>query len=198
MKYKCEICHKTFRHKDYLKKHIDVEHLSHEKSKDKCDICDGMYKSKRLLQTHQHRIHEMKANRKCTFCHKHFNRPSVLKEHIQVEHFGHFHKCEICDKTFRHKDNLKKHMKRHQIDQEQTLRKPKNLKNNYEPPKIQCNLCNNLFSSILSLKEHVSNVHGERKFSCDLCNREFPTNRNLKQHQKSKNHLALVQGDQTK
>ena len=164
--YRCSICNfSTVRKSDFYH-HLETHNGN---AKHQCNVCNGMYKSKRLLQTHHRRIHEVREDRICSYCKKHFGRPSVLKEHIEVEHFGNLYKCEICDKTFKQKDYLKRHKNTHEGNV------------NYK-----CEICEKYFSDALGLKRHQK-AHGAnlKVQQCGICDKEFETTLGLKFHQKT-------------
>ena len=52
-----------------------------------------------------------------------------------------------------------------------------------KPEKIQCSICEKLFTSKRSLKEHTAVVHDDKKpFKCDSCDISCATKSKLKRH----------------
>ena len=85
----------------------------------KCNICEKVFKTKKVLHQHMKEIHEKKKY-KCQNCGKEFGKSGHLTRHMKTHEDAETKlktklKCDSCDKTFTRKDNLKSHLvKMHQ------------------------------------------------------------------------------------
>ena len=69
--FECNICHKSYGHKNELKGHVE---RNHEKKHHSCDFCSKIFTSFGVLTNHIKNIHERTTSHKCDFCGKTFTR----------------------------------------------------------------------------------------------------------------------------
>ncbi|XP_044732965.1 zinc finger protein 660-like [Chrysoperla carnea] len=141
-KLTCEICLKTFLHRQSLEDHVKIKHnnqipkhnylcnvcgiasrspaalrrhtLSHTKEQAyACDHCDKTYRRQDALKKHVSRAHLDERKYVCTFCSKAFYENSILLNHVRRHTGERPFKCHVCDKTFIQKVALTIHMKTH-------------------------------------------------------------------------------------
>ena len=183
MPEKCEICNKSFKNKDVLKKHMDSTH--NKIAKEMCPICGKIYKNVgnhvRLvheymdkncphckyscktftdLNRHIQRIHTEETVTTCTHCGK---RTKDIKRHLKInkcdrpkeERVVALIKCDRCDKTFSSKEHIKRHIKR---IHDKIL-------------DIHCSQCDYKTYSNFNMRIHVTRVHEGKqlKQNCPYC-----------------------------
>lgn len=108
-KFQCDICYKTFRRRDGLKKHKKI-HTGERNFK--CDICGKAFIEKGKLSIHQN-VHNNVKNFSCDFCEKSFNQKHYLNVHLRIHTGEKPYKCTMCEKAFARKDHLNKHINAH-------------------------------------------------------------------------------------
>ena len=140
------------------------------------------------------------GNRKhpCEHCGKFFQRPNLVRKHIEKEHSGKPKpdlNCIPCNKTFRNVTSYKKHMK-----------------NIHEGSRdFNCKFCSFVCRFYNVLTDHIKTIHkGVKEVFCDQCGRGLCNQESLKKHiqivhqgiKPAKNHKcktcdkSFVQADQ--
>ena len=110
---------------------------------------------------------KVKKSLECTFCKVHFQRFSLLRQHIVSVHGKKPHKCEKCEYSFAKMCDLKHHTT--------TVHEGK------KPHK--CCYCESSFSTNYGLKRHTATVHDkENSFKCDDCELSFAEKCKLENH----------------
>ncbi|XP_044743349.1 zinc finger protein 84-like [Chrysoperla carnea] len=141
-KISCEICLKTFFHRQSLENHIKYIHenqapernylcnvcgravrsqaelsrhlLIHTKERPyACNHCDKTYRRSEALKMHVSRAHLDERNFVCTFCSQAFYDKKILLNHVRRHTGERPFKCNICDKAFIQKVALRIHMQVH-------------------------------------------------------------------------------------
>jgi hypothetical protein len=80
--------------------------------------------------------------------------------------------CEMCKHLLKVKVFLKKHMK--------TCTLEKNISK--EVPKVHCDKCGNVFTSISKLRKHEQKEHSQELLECISCGKIFASEDELKEH----------------
>ena len=101
--YKCEICNKTFKRKDYLKSHIKIVHENTKKYE--CPSCALKFTLKHNLTRHQ-RSHQTNMMPKCHICNINFKNNRSLNAHKNKFHRK---KCQECTYSAASEEALKDH-----------------------------------------------------------------------------------------
>ncbi|XP_044736970.1 zinc finger protein 883-like [Chrysoperla carnea] len=108
--YLCNICGKRSENLTMLKRHL----TTHSDVKThKCPICEKLFKSIELVNSHVRYTHNNVRNFKCTECSKSFHTTSGLKLHIRTHTGERPYECDVCGKAFQQRSTLKTHMKVH-------------------------------------------------------------------------------------
>lgn len=116
----CKLCFKTFKTKDYLKRHERTHIPSAQRAKYKCTRCDKHYTCNRDLRRHNetHLQETERTTHPCMLCDKSFGRKSALRDHEKT-HLPDSERvkyaCSLCDKSFKWKKHLHRHNKTHLI-----------------------------------------------------------------------------------
>ena len=84
LKWKCDLCDKSFSESGYLKKHINTIHKGQKVHK--CESCNKSFSYAHHLKTHIHTIHKDHKDHKCESCGKSFSQAGALKKHIHTVH----------------------------------------------------------------------------------------------------------------
>ncbi|XP_054273697.1 zinc finger protein 90-like [Macrosteles quadrilineatus] len=134
--YVCDICHRTFKNKQWFDTHM-LTHTT-DKTEWKCKECDKEFKNLQSFNRHKSAhsdektavceecgavlknkmtlyIHKLKHKEKqhmCQLCDKLFQTKNLLNRHMTV-HLNPSHRCSICNRVFSRNDILKKHLKTH-------------------------------------------------------------------------------------
>ncbi|KAJ8311489.1 hypothetical protein KUTeg_010844 [Tegillarca granosa] len=158
----CFVCGLEFRNKNQLRWHAR-RHIGTMPFL--CGYCGRLESSKKCLEMHW-KIHERESKINvftCSFCSKKFSSSKALDTHRNSVHGKN-------DKLEENSRNLMKKEKRALCD------------------KHKCKLCNDVFTSSLSLRIHSRICTGSAKrnslFSCNICDKQFVQKRNLNNHLK--------------
>ncbi|SBT31031.1 krox-like protein. putative [Plasmodium ovale wallikeri] len=191
--YKCEMCTKTYKRSDHLKKHILTHKDNKEKIKYTCLICEISFDTPKELRTHKIRhytcpyencsysystISKMKYHLNKHKCNLFYTCPVCTKKFLIYKDFiqhkrGCFKKkyvCLQCNKIYLHVNGYNKHIRKVHLNIIQTY-------------KCTINNCNKEFSSEFSLKEHIINFHHRvKRFFCSKCNMSFGYRSSFRRH----------------
>ncbi len=112
----------------------------------------------------------MSTSFECNQCEKKFTRKSNLKRHQDSVHSTvKPFECPHCSFSTKRKDILDRHIKEKHLG-----------------IKYSCEICNESFTQLASLRRHVNSVHNQEKtFKCSLCDDKFLRKDNLERHIKS-------------
>ncbi|XP_044736042.1 gastrula zinc finger protein XlCGF67.1-like [Chrysoperla carnea] len=101
---------------------LNRHYLTHSDVKTyKCPICEKLFKTNDLRNSHIKYTHNNERHFKCTECSKSFQTRSVLKKHIRTHTGERPYECELCGKAFQQRSTLKTHMKVHGYLVDKTL-----------------------------------------------------------------------------
>ncbi|GAW82826.1 zinc finger transcription factor [Plasmodium gonderi] len=191
--YKCQICTKTYKRSDHLKKHILTHKDNKERVKYTCSICQISYDTPKELRTHKIR-HSTCPYENCSYS---YSTISKMKYHLNKHRCNRFYSCPVCTKKFLiykefiqhkrtcfkkkyiclqcnkiylHANGYNKHVRKVHL----------NIIQNY---KCTLSNCSKEFSSEFSLKEHIINFHHRvKRFFCSKCNMSFGYRSSFRRH----------------
>ncbi|SBS97365.1 krox-like protein. putative [Plasmodium ovale curtisi] len=191
--YKCEMCTKTYKRSDHLKKHILTHKDNKEKVKYTCLICEISFDTPKELRTHKIR-HYTCPYENCSYS---YSTISKMKYHLNKHKCNLFYTCPVCtmkfliykdfiqhkrgcfkkkyvclqcNKIYLHVNGYNKHIRKVHLNIIQTY-------------KCTINNCNKEFSSEFSLKEHIINFHHRvKRFFCSKCNMSFGYRSSFRRH----------------
>ncbi|XP_049293897.1 zinc finger protein 714-like [Anopheles funestus] len=110
-KVQCELCNAWLINKYCLTKHIRRKHTQHEGGEVVCETCGKHAPNQDALKLHMWRVHSG-SRFECEWCHKKFNRPHHMKEHVAIHHTGEeLYGCQHCSERFNTKNKLYTHRK---------------------------------------------------------------------------------------
>ncbi|XP_073812573.1 uncharacterized protein isoform X17 [Musca autumnalis] len=169
----CDICGKTMRSVETLKKHKNAIHFKKPKVPEQCSYCGKWYSTRGTLQTHvlnmhiytdrEHRCeicgfvsttrsaklkhirfkHRIEKKFKCGMCEKAFKVPTLLREHMAIHTGVDLYKCEWCPTTFKSKSNRINHCKRHHPEEYKKSVKPRSVPQPINVKILEANVIDN-------------------------------------------------------
>lgn len=137
LKYKCDICQKSFGKCSYL-----YRHLRKHTGEFTCVTCLAVFARKENLKSHS--CSQPKEWFPCPTCGKKFSAKKYLQRHAPM-HSGEF-SCQECKRNFASRLSLKCHRCSGKMDPEKTM--------------ISCFMCERSFDSELKLQSHLK-VHSD-------------------------------------
>ncbi|XP_046408162.1 zinc finger protein 35-like isoform X2 [Ischnura elegans] len=163
--YACSVCYKTFPQRGKLNDHM----LTHTEGKPfSCSVCGKHYKYKKTLNKHT-RLHTGENIYVCNECEMPFFYKGNLARHMQTHMAEKPFSCSLCSKTFTTRNNLNCHLRSHA--------KVK--------PTHSCRICQESFSLVWQLEEHMRVHPGEKTYACSECKKSFSTKGILSKHMRS-------------
>ena len=166
IKFKCDVCDKTFTLEKQLANHTKRTHDMSLKDYFECPNCLGKFKTKETLKNHsnicdshlQKKFHQDLQHvtwYKCEICEKSLYGIGTLRGHIrQVHNQNGWHKCGQCNLTYPTKVELDHHVKMI-----------------HEEPDYQCNICEKKFRFKRLYEIHVAtDIHDKNgNWHCEIC-----------------------------
>ncbi|XP_075155318.1 uncharacterized protein LOC142228707 [Haematobia irritans] len=169
--FSCEICKRRFSTSHYLKIHKNLhkfkKNLSVTLPPDgiQCPDCPKRFKNRNALASHRqvHTRNSMPANHICKICERGFVTVKTLTDHIKNKHPDtEKFTCDQCGKSFVLHERLLRHLNAHKD--------------------LRCHICEKVFTSEPTLKEHM-NIHtGKNPYLCSVCGKAFKYHSSLRKH----------------
>nr|CAD7443317.1 unnamed protein product [Timema bartmani] len=191
--HSCRTCGKSFRQQYLVLQHEQI-HLDDEKRKKfKCDVCNALLKTKRILKLHMTVHDETREDKyECEICVKKFFTTLALKQHVRVHCDERPYRCAYCGKAFKWSKNLTNHHRTHGIGikpkgskPKKTVTKPKGEKQTrLNTPRLQCQVCGKSLASKQTLYIHMR-FHNGNLFQCILCGKTFNTKEGRNAHERA-------------
>lgn len=188
----CATCDSKFAFFEYLLRHANKHHLSHQFV---CDVCGTSFQGENHLKMHYryyHReggyvcdtcgislatlskkiLHEKNVHSvnlyTCPHCPETFKSPYVKKLHLANVHGVEELKikCPYCSKVYPQESIMSRHMRRVHL-------REKN---------VECEVCGDKFFGPYDVKLHMMKHNGDKKFVCSVCGKKFSKKSNLNSH----------------
>lgn len=162
-----------------LEDHKKRQHSEKLKKTYACKFCNYESERKSNLKTHLKRIHKFQEEEVlCNICSV-FIEKHLLEIHEKEKHFSERKQfsCKFCDfKTF-YQQNVQGHIERRHSE--------------LEDEKIECKICKHFYRRS-TMARHVARMHGKRhNVCCHNCNQHFSSIWELTNHVKSKTCFVL-------
>ncbi|XP_059622951.1 zinc finger protein 595-like [Phlebotomus argentipes] len=181
LKFKCDICMKSFLYLSNLRRHIANSHDTGDKYT--CEFCSKEFRKKQKLLAHM-KSHDggvplaesgkkrPKEFKQCEECGKMCS-TSTYDKHMMTHSGERPLKCEICGKGFIWNCGYKTHMLKH---------KGVVVKKNWP----MCEICGRKMAGERTLRLHMKKIHErpEQEFKCLVsgCGRSYPNEKFLRRH----------------
>ncbi|CAK1550191.1 unnamed protein product [Leptosia nina] len=188
----CPICDMKFVFFEYLLRHANKYHLSHDYI---CDVCGTSFQGENHLRMHNryyHReggytcshcgirletlskktLHEKNVHLAnlltCQYCPEIFKSPYFKKLHLANVHgVAELRiKCPHCPKVFPQESLMSRHLRRVHL-------REKN---------VECPICGDRFFGPYDVKLHMLKHNGDKNFVCTVCGKKFSKKSNLNAH----------------
>lgn len=88
-------------------------HFIPHRPRHRCFLCNICFDDRKQLEKHRKKEHVRHRCQMCEFCGKEFNKPYLLRHHIDYVHHGIKYKCELCGKYYSEPKLLNKHLEQH-------------------------------------------------------------------------------------
>ncbi len=169
--YKCQICEKAFSSKTDLSRHISIHTGEISKT---CPICKERVNVRNLekhISTHSDRVRQFS----CHLCDKSFFTKGGLKQHVHIHDENSKKVCPVCNVRCA---RLEPHLKTHFNTSQQ----------------IVCNICEQQFSSLSTLKTHLLIHSGDNYKVCPVCDGKYADmSKHIKTHKERKrDHICKI------
>ncbi|XP_049883217.1 zinc finger protein 569-like isoform X2 [Pectinophora gossypiella] len=162
--YFCHVCGTSFQGDNHLRMHIRYYHREGGYNCDQCGVTLSTL-SKKIL--HEKNVHMVNLSA-CPHCSETFKSPYFKKLHMANVHGVEEMKikCPYCPKVFPQVSIMSRHMRRVHL-------KEKN---------VECEICKEKFFGPYDLKLHMAKHNGEKNFVCSVCGKKFSKKSNLNTH----------------
>lgn len=135
-----------------------------------CELCGIAFPSKRRLERHLLKDHELDETYKCDLCSKKFAFRQTLDIHIQT------HRKKIRTQSFPYQCSTCKR----RYTNEQTL--IRHVNNKHKESKYVCHICGRTLCNSTTLDYHVKRHQSTRDFPCPQCPAQFVGINELERH----------------
>jgi len=163
IKLNCDECSYVATRSNYLKKHVEAQHLG---IKYTCDLCNHSTKTNGDLNRHR-KIKHGGVRYPCKQCDFVSVRLGYLKEHVMAKHEGVRYPCDQCEYAATFPGGLRRHKE-----------------SRHDGRKFPCDQCDFSATTSGSLVRHKRSLHEGVKWGCDLCNASYTFALALKRHKK--------------
>ncbi|XP_053960056.1 zinc finger protein weckle-like [Anastrepha ludens] len=193
----CPQCHKSFKTRFILNRHIKTHQPLSEKRIFPCPQCDGKFQTKDYVARHIKFVHEDIRPFICEECGEGTRTETTLREHMLIHTDLAPFECEICKKGFKNESRLKNHMEIHssskhicrecglQLNSRVTFNR--HMLVHSDIMRHKCDYCGRAFKRAKTLKGHLILHSGLKPYPCDFCDRTFTNGANCRTH-KRKSH----------
>ena len=157
--------------------------IIHNGKQYQCDFCEKSFTLQSNLKRHTEQIHQKKKH-ECLHCHKTYGRSDILREHIKCVHGTEkSYKCDYldCEKLFQSRPAKKAHMDTVHKKLPKKVSKPKVPKQNQGGHQIQCPKCFKIIRSG-NIITHNKRFHADSKYPCEFCENSFSKISALQEH----------------
>lgn len=156
----CPHCGEKFTTDSSLARHVNK---THETKTIACKECSITFTTSHKLKCHRAIVHNQAFP--CSVCNEKFLTDYDRQKHLIKTHkMG--HSCPQCDKVFVKNSVMKQHLQRYHLKER----------------KLECNMCQKKFFTVVLLKHHMLKHAGERKHKCNECGKSYLWKKNLKNH----------------
>ena len=166
--FECEICSKTLRNKEALKRHVQEFHRT--RIIKVCKYCGKEVLSSKY-ESHINHCEKVSVKRfsnnafQCDDCDRSYKTIHQLENHKTMVHIKFRYTCEKCPQTFASEQYKKTHMG-----------------NKHSGISMECEACGKSFNSKPALRYHVKAKHDKYVVNCEACGKKFTTKQSYAKH----------------
>ena len=126
----------------------------------------------------------------CQICHRYLSRKGGLKRHNMIHTGERPFKCSMCDRSFTQQCHQLNHELCHWDEPSGSSGSVSSSRSgpslgNEERLLLKCKVCPAVFSSVLSLKAHLTIHDPSRRFPCTICGMRFTKHRFMRNHMRT-------------
>lgn len=188
----CPTCSMKFVSFEYLLRHANKHHLSHNYM---CDICGTSFQGENHLKMHN-RYYHREGGYICDYCGMTLSTLSKKVLHEKNVHLAKLLTCPQCPETFKSPYLKKQHMANVHSVEELRIKCPYCLKVypqesimsrhmrrvHLREKNVACDVCGDKFFGPYDVKLHMVKHNGDKKFICNECGKRFSKKCNLNSH----------------
>ncbi|XP_038221069.1 zinc finger protein 91-like isoform X2 [Zerene cesonia] len=162
--YICDVCGTSFQGVNHLRMH---NRYYHKEGGYTCDYCGIKLETLSKKMLHEKNIHLVNLLT-CPYCPEIFKSPYFKKLHLANVHglADLKIKCRYCPKVFLQEGIMSRHMRRVHLRERN----------------VECPICGDRFFGQYDVKLHMVKHNGDKKFICSVCGKMFGKRSNLNKH----------------
>ncbi|XP_045506144.1 zinc finger protein 569-like isoform X4 [Colias croceus] len=162
--YICDVCGTSFQGVNHLRMH---NRYYHKEGGYTCDYCGIKLETLSKKMLHEKNIHLVNLLT-CPYCPEIFKSPYFKKLHLANVHglADLKIKCPYCPKVFLQEGIMSRHMRRVHLRERN----------------VECPICGDKFFGQYDVKLHMVKHNGDKKFICSVCGKMFGKRSNLNKH----------------
>lgn len=188
----CATCNEKFVFFEYLLRHANKNHLSHQYI---CDVCGVSFQGENHLKMH-YRYYHREGGYTCEFCGISLTTLSKKLLHEKNIHAAKLSTCPHCPETFKSPYIKKLHMANvHGVEElkikcpycpkvypQESIMSRHMRRVHLREKNVECEVCGDKFFSPYDVKLHMVKHNGDKKFVCNVCGKKFSKKSNLNAH----------------
>ena len=197
-RHECGECGETFSTKTRLTSHEFLH--KHEKEREQEDVSetkpslDSIASFDNSASSEQDQSESVVYNRpskkklECKYCHRPFQKPSVLMRHERIHTGEKPYICHFCPKGFARKDGLLQHERIHTGEKPFSCRycqasyRSMSGRKDHEKTHLKCTVCRKKFKTVPACEAHESTHNEGSMYKCETCEKSFASLRYLTYH----------------
>ncbi|KPJ01311.1 Zinc finger protein 425 [Papilio xuthus] len=188
----CPICDMKFVFFEYLLRHSNKNHLSHNYI---CDICGTSFQGENHLKMHNRYYHK-EGGYACVHCGITLTTLSKKISHEKNVHMVNLSTCPHCPETFKSPYFKKLHLANvHGVEElkikcpycskvypQESIMSRHMRRVHLREKNVECEICGDKFFGPYDVKLHMLKHNGDKKFICSVCGKKFSKKNNLNTH----------------
>ncbi|CAG9789662.1 unnamed protein product [Diatraea saccharalis] len=188
----CPTCNMKFVFFEYLLRHANKYHLSHDYI---CDVCGTSFQGENHLKMHN-RYYHRQGGYTCEYCGLSMNTLSKKILHERNVHSVNLSTCPHCPETFKSLYSKKLHLANvHGVEElkikcpycpkvypQESIMSRHMRRVHLREKNVECEVCGEKFFGPYDVKLHMMKHNGEKKFVCSVCGKKFSKKSNLNSH----------------
>lgn len=188
----CPTCDMKFVFFEYLLRHANKHHLSHDYI---CDVCGTSFQGENHLKMHN-RYYHRQGGYTCDYCGVSLTTLSKKILHEKNVHLVNLLTCPHCPETFKSSYFKKMHLANvHGVEElkikcpycpkvypQESIMSRHMRRVHLREKNVECEVCGDKFFGPYDVKLHMVKHNGDKKFICSVCGKKFSKKSNLNAH----------------